>query len=108
MLKQTSVMINWFRKEGYSEYRQRLLNAFPSVLKSDVEAVLNILPFDVNNVELTDGQIHKVDNLIHPFSLTIWVDNELLISPCRVYFNEPDAEIENELSNIQKMILSCI
>ena len=91
-------MINWFKSEEYSEYKGRLLNAFPNALKGDVEAVLNILPFNINNVRLADGKIHKVDNLIHPFSLTIQLDNELLISPYRLYFDEPDAEIENKLA----------
>ncbi|GAB2875263.1 hypothetical protein [Hymenobacter ruber] len=100
-------MINWFKKD-YSEYKGRLLNAFPNVLKNDVESVLNILPFNINNVRLVDGQIHKVDNLIHPFSLTIQLDNELLVSPYRLYFNEPDTEMENKLSELQKTILNCI
>ncbi|MDB5267882.1 MAG: hypothetical protein JWP58_922 [Hymenobacter sp.] len=101
-------MINWFRSEYYSEYRGRLLNAFPNALKDDVEAVLNILPFNINNVRLADGQIHKVDNLIHPFALTVELGNELLIFPYRLYFNEPDAESENKLSELQKTILNCI
>lgn len=101
-------MINWFKKEDYSEYKQKLLSAFPKILKSDVEAVLNILPFEINNVILADGQMHKVDSLIHPFSLTIQLGDELLISPYRLYFNEPGTEIENNLSELQKTILSCI
>ncbi len=48
-------MVNWFKSEDYSEYKERLLNAFPKVLKSDVEAVLNILPFNNNDVRLIDG-----------------------------------------------------
>lgn len=101
-------MINWFKKENYSEYRDRLLNAFPKTLKSDVEAVLNILPFDVNNVKLTGGQIHKVDNLIHTSILTVQLDHEQLVIPYRLYFNEPDTEKENKLTDIQKTILNCI
>jgi hypothetical protein len=101
-------MVNWFKSEDYSEYKERLLNAFPKVLKSDVEAVLNILPFNNNDVRLIDGQIHKVDNLIHPFSLIIQLDNEPLVSPYRLYFNEPDTELENKLSELQRTILSCI
>lgn len=101
-------MINWFKKENYTEYKDRLLKAFPQTLKSDVEVVLNILPFDVNDVMLTGGQIHKVDNLIHESILTVQLDNEQLVIPYRLYFNEPDIEKENKLTDIQKTILNCI
>lgn len=104
----TGGMINWFKKEKKTEYRERLLNAFPNRLKSDVEAVLNILPFEVNNVTLTGGKIHKVDNLIHSSTLTVQIDNEFLIIPDRIYFNEPDNEKEYKLTDIQKTILNCI
>ncbi len=101
-------MINWFKKENYTEYRQRLLNAFPKTLKSDVEAVLNILPFDVNIVKLTGGQFHKVDNLIHPSTLTIQLENEVLTIPYRLYFNEPVSKKETKLTDTQQTILNCI
>jgi hypothetical protein len=101
-------MINWFKKENYSEYRDRLLKAFPKTFKSDVEAILDILPFDVNSVKLTGGQIHKVNNLIHSFSLTFQFDKELLAIPYRLYFNEPDNEKESKLTSTQKIILNCI
>ena len=102
------MMINWFKNKNYSEYRDRLINAFPNTLKSDVEAVVNILPFDINILILTDGRVHKVDVLIHPSSLTIQFGNELLTFPYRLYFNEPDAESENKLTELQKTILNCI
>ena len=101
-------MINWFKHEDYSVYKNRIFNAFPKSLKGDVEAVLNILPFEINDVRLSNGQIHKVDNLIHPSSLTIQFDDELLTFPCRLYFNEPDKESESKLTELQKTILSCI
>jgi len=101
-------MMNWFKKENYTEYRDRLFKAFPKTLKSDVEVVLNILPFAINDVMLTGGQIHKVDNLIHESILTVQLDNEQLVIPYRLYFNEPDIEKENKLTDIQKTILNCI
>jgi len=101
-------MINWFRKEHYTEYKDRLLKAFPQILKSDVEVVLNILPFDVKDIMLTGGKIHKVDNLIHESILTVQLDNEQLVIPYRLYFDEPDIEKENKLTDIQKTILNCI
>ncbi|WP_216688381.1 hypothetical protein [Hymenobacter siberiensis] len=36
------------------------------------------------------------------------MDNEPLVSPYRLYFNEPDTELENKLSELQRTILSCI
>lgn len=101
-------MLNCLKKENYSEYRDRLLRAFPKTLKSDVEAVLDILPFDINNVKLTGGKIHKVENLIHPSTLTIHLENELLTIPYRLYFNEPDIQNEAKLTDIQQIILNCI
>lgn len=101
-------MMNWFKKENYTEYKDRLLKAFPKTLKSDVEVVLNILPFSNNDVMLTGGQIHRVDNLIHESVLTVQLDNEQLVIPYRLYFNEPNIEKENKLSDIQKTILNCI
>jgi len=101
-------MINWFEGNKYSKYRSILLNAFPQALKKDVERVLDILPFDVNDVKLCDGQIHKVENLIHPDFQTVNLDGELLTIPYRVYFNEPEIEKERTLNNRQKLILNCI
>ena len=92
----------------HTEYKDRLLIAFPQTLKNDVDAVLNILPFDVNNIKLTGGQIHKVDNLIHPSILTVQLNKEQLTIPYRLYFNEPDIEKENKLTDTQKTILNCI
>lgn len=101
-------MINWFKENKYSKYRKILLNAFPRTLKKNVESVLNILPFDVNEVKLCDGQAHKVENLIHPDFQTVNLDGELLTIPYRVYFNEPELEKEKTLTDRQKHILNCI
>jgi hypothetical protein len=56
-------MLNWLKGNKYSKYREILLKAFPRTLKKDVESVLDILPFDVNEVKLCDGQTHNVENL---------------------------------------------
>ncbi|WP_162304998.1 hypothetical protein [Sphingobacterium olei] len=101
-------MINWFNQNKYSKYRETLSNAFPQTLKEDVEIVLNILPVDVNEIKLCDGQIHKVENLIHPNTQTVKLEGELLTVPCRVYFNEPEIEKEMTLTDRQKTILNCI
>jgi hypothetical protein len=91
-----------------SGYKDKILLAFPKILKDDVTVVLDILPFDVNDVKLCDGQISRVDNLISPYNYTVQLDNEQLSIPCRFYFNEPDIEKENKLSVTQKTILNCI
>lgn len=101
-------MINWFKGNKYLKYQEILLNAFPRTLKKDVESVLDILPFDVNEVKLCDGQTHKVKNLIHPDFQTVNIDGELLTIPYRVYFNEPELEKERTLTDRQKSILNCI
>jgi hypothetical protein len=101
-------MINWFKREKHTEYKDKLRDAFPKALRSEVDAVLNILPFDDNNAKRTGQQIIKVDNLIFPSDLTVQLDNELLSIPYRIYFNEPVIEEESKLTDIQKTILNCI
>lgn len=102
-------MISLFKKDSHTEYKDKILNSFPKALKKDVEEVLAILPFDEKNITLCDGQIHKMDSLIHPKALlTVRLNNELLTIPSRIYFNEPDIEKENKLTDIQKAILNCI
>ncbi len=102
-------MINWFKKRKLQRgYQDRLLNAFPLTLHDDVTAVLDILPFDINAVKLSGGQVHKVDNLISSKNLTVQLDTKLLTIPYRLYFNEPDKAKENNLSDTQKTILNCI
>jgi hypothetical protein len=64
-------MINWFRKENYIGYEDKLRDAFPKTMRSDLEAVLSILPFDDNIVKRTGQQIiHSlfIYNIFHtPF-----------------------------------------
>jgi hypothetical protein len=101
-------MLNWFKGNKHSKYREILLNAFPQTLKKDVESVLDILPFEVNDVKLCDGKIHKVENLIHLDFQTVLLEGEHLSIPNRLYFNEPELEKEQKLTNSQKVILNCI
>ncbi len=89
-------------------YREKILHAFPVSLTKDVEKVIEILPLNDHNILLGDGQMHNVDNLIHPIELAINVDNEVLNIPTRIYFNEPSYEQEKLLPDLQKTILNCI
>lgn len=101
-------MLSWLTKNKTKEYKNRLLKSFPTELKSDVEAVIKMLPLEKNDVKLCDGQVHKVDNLIHPTDLTINLNGEQLTIPYRLYFDEPDIDSEIILSDKQKTILNCI
>ena len=87
--------------------KARLINGFPSFLRQDVEEAVKVLPPD-HNVFLVDGQIHKIDSLIHPTEYKVYFDGELLTIPYRLYFNEPNLEKEKLLSTTQKEILNCI
>jgi hypothetical protein len=85
----------------------KLINAFPSFLRQDVDEVIKILPFD-RNVLLAGGQTHLVDSLIHSVEQTISLSDEPLIIPYRLYFNEPKADKEKQLTALQRNILNCI
>lgn len=87
--------------------KNRLIYAFPSSLKQDIEVVINILPFDYD-ILLADGQICKVDGLIHSTEQPVSLDGESLKIPCRIYFNEPQADKEKQLTSVQTTILNCI
>lgn len=95
-------------KNRAKEYKERLLKSFPTELKSDVEAVVKILPLDNYEVSLCDGQVHHLHNLIHPKELTIKLNGEKLTIPCRLYFDEPDIAFENKLTERQKVVMNCI
>lgn len=88
--------------------REKLFNAFPASLRQDVARVIEILPLNDHNVLLVDGQIHKVDDLIHPNEQVVSLNNEALKIPYRLYFNEPSADKEKLLTDLQKTILSCL
>lgn len=85
----------------------QLRNCFPFSLRQDVEEAIKALPSD-RWVLLADGQIHNIDKLIHPNKQPVVLDGKLLEVPCRVYFNEPQAKIEQRLTTLQKIILNCI
>ena len=101
-------MLKIFKRNIKSEYKERLTKAFPKKLHSDLNAVLKIIPFDNNKVKLFDGTIHQVDNLIHENELDVILDNETLKIPYRLYFDEPNPELEKTLTDKQKDILNCI
>ena len=97
--------MNLLNRKDYSPQKNRFLKAFPTSLINDVETVLEIIPFSENRVKLADGRFHSLSNLIHSSTFEVILDAESLIIPARVYFNEPDINDENNLSEIQKVIL---
>lgn len=101
-------MLKIFKRNVKLGYQERLKKAFPKELYSDLNTVLNILPLDNNNVKLCDGKIRYIDNLIHQNELDVKIDNESLTIPYRLYFDEPNLETENTLTDKQRIILNCI
>jgi len=101
-------MIDIFKKDYSPGYKDTILKAFPTKLKNDVEVVLNILPLRENKIKLFDGIIYKVENLIHSSSFIVLLNSETLSIPYRLYFNEPNIEDENKLTETQRAILNCI
>ena len=101
-------MLNIFKRNRTSEYHERLIKAFPKELHSDLKVVLKILPLKNHKVKLTDGKIYEIDNLIYEYELNLKFNNETLTIPYRLYFDEPDPELEKTLTNRQREILNCI
>jgi hypothetical protein len=101
-------MLNIFRKNLKSEYKERLTKAFPKKLHSDLKEVLKILPFEQNKGKLFGGIFHPVNNLIHETELNLTIENETVTIPYRLYFEEPNPELEKTLTDKQKEILNCI
>lgn len=75
--------------------RSKMLNAFPIVLRNDVENVIDFLSnknFD-----------------IHPtIDQEVILSGEKLTIPGRVYFDEPKEGLGNNMTDIQQTILNCI
>lgn len=101
-------MKNWFKKDKFVDYKDRLRNAFPKSVESDLNVVLDIIPFDENKVKLCDGNTHMVGNLIHENYYSTILDSKELKIPYRLYFNEPSPESEKTLTEKQQAILNCI
>lgn len=89
-------------------YGERLKKAFPVELEKEVENVIKVLPIDNHTIKLVDGQIHKVDNLIHSSEYEVKLNSKQLIIPYRLYFDEPEEGDEKKLNQVEKEILNCI
>ncbi len=107
--RQTSNNNMWPWKKKIADNREKeiLLKSFPSSLSKDVATVFDVIPLD-HNVQYRFGQVLNIDDLIHPDKQIIQLDGEILSIPYRVYFNEPEFDKENKLTELQKTILNCI
>lgn len=101
------IVFSFFKKDN-KEYKEKIYAAFPLVLKKDVESVADIIPFEQNKIKLSTGESIDAVTLIYFDSSVIFLLNEELRIPYRVYFNEPTFEKEEKLTAIQKTILNCI
>lgn len=75
--------------------RLKLINAFPFELEEDVETVVNFLSDKTFNIHPTVKQ-------------EVILDEQKLIIPGRVYFDEPTDTTGNNLTVLQQTILNCI
>lgn len=80
---------------------------FPSSLLRDLEEVIKVFSFDYN-VLLAQQNIQNVDNLIHATEAAVFLEGELSTIPDRICFNQPQADKEKLLTDLQKGILNCI
>ncbi len=91
------------------QYRNKLKNLFPDFLHADVEKVLDIMPLTKEIYIDSFGKPYKVENGIYgeltEIKLTKGVVTFFIY---RIYFHEPNPEIENELTETQKQIINCI
>lgn len=86
---------------------QKIQDAFPDKLRTDVQTVISVLPFE-KQMPLNDGQTVEISALIHQQTQEVVLDGERLLIPTRIYFNEPYSYEEKTLSDLQKVILNCI
>ncbi|GEM_PF-882673 len=101
-------MLKIFKRNIKSEYQERLKKAFPEKLQSDLNVVLKILPFENSKIKWCNRKTYQIENLIHENELKLKLENEILTIPYRLYFDEPNPELEKSLTENQKDILNCI
>lgn len=75
------------------QQHQRFLRAFPHVLASDVTAAAGVMPATTNE---------------HNRSFSVWVDDEELLVPYRIYHAEPDPIAVTELAPRAQLVLRCL
>ena len=84
-------MFNWITN---SKMKDMIYTSFPKELHSDVKKVINILPIK--------------EDCINENYTTYLLNNENLKMYSRIYFDEPNQELIDNLTSKQKIILNCI
>lgn len=91
-----------------NKYLSLLKKAFPKKLSEDVETAFNALELTDMFISSSDKQ-YEVTTLMHDETTEQVVNDEVLIIPYRVYFNDSLSEAEREkLTLTQRKILNCI
>jgi len=101
-------MIKLFKRYKVYKFKERILKSFPIDLKNDIKVVLKIIPLYDFTIVNFYGNKYNTDNLISPDNISVKINNEFITIPARYYFNEPKSELENNLTDRQKIILNCI
>lgn len=87
--------------------RQKIYDAFPKKLRTDVQTAISVLPFE-RKLRQSDDHTVELSPPVHPHVQKIILDGEGLLIPSRIYFNEPHSGEESTLTELQKVIVSCI
>ena len=82
--------------EIYDEIFEMILNSFPKELSQDVNAVINIIPYEKFTSRI----------LLRKIKINILLNGEKINIPYRIYFDEPKDIIE--LNSNQEIILNCL
>lgn len=98
---------NWLTNK-HADDINRLAGAFPKALNDDVREVLAMLPFEKENVLLSDGTRHRVDNFLSGQDFQLTLRGERICSPYRLYLDEPEPSRLDNLSDDQRTVVNCI
>lgn len=86
---------------------QKIYEAFPKKLRTDVQAVISVLPFE-RKMRQNGHEMSELSTLVHTDIQEVILDGERLLIPSRIYFNEPHSGEESTLNELQKAIVNCI
>lgn len=96
------------KSELKAEYSRRIKNYFPTFLSADVEKVLSIIPLTEDIVVEAFGKTYKIENGIHSENIEIKLQDGTIFLSGRLYFAEPNIDLESNLTDTQRQILNCI
>ncbi len=95
--------------ENHSDDINRLVAAFPTKLNEDVKQATKVIPFSRNPIKLADGNEHFVDKFVSGYKPQEFnLRGEIVKIPYRVYFEQPESDRIENLTNQQQSILNCI